>query len=124
MMIIHGLRQTEDRLARLDIASAITDALAEAAQDLQHKIVEVLSQPPGQDHSVPWLRTGELRGSIGHDVDGAVAVVGSSSDVAVDQELGTSTVPPRSFLAATAAGGADETVTLIAAALARHLTGR
>jgi hypothetical protein len=124
MTLIRGLRNADNRLARLDINSGITEALGVAAQELQDRIVDVLSESPGQDHSVPWLRTGGLRDSIDHDVDGAVAVVGSSSDVAVDQELGTPRVPPRSFLAATAAGGADGTVTLIAAALARHLTGR
>lgn len=50
----------------------------------------------------PLLRTGALRDSIGHSVEafpgGAVAVVGSTSDVAVDQELGTSRIPERSFL--------------------------
>jgi HK97 gp10 family phage protein len=47
----------------------------------------------------PLLRTGDLRESIGHEVDGNVAIVGSTSDVAVYQELGTSKIPPRSFLA-------------------------
>jgi hypothetical protein len=124
MMLVRGLRQADERLARLDIASGITDALSLAAQDLDTKVVDVLSQPPGEEHSVPWLRTGELRGSIGHSVVGAIAIVGSSSDVAIDQELGTRTVPPRSFLAATAAATADEIVALIAVALARHLASR
>jgi hypothetical protein len=124
MTLIRGLRRAEDRLAHLDIAAGIAGALAVATQELHDKIVDVLSEPPGQDHSVPWLRTGELRESIGSDVDGSTAVIGSSSSVAVDQELGTSTIPPRSFLAATAGGAADETVASIAASLARHLTGR
>ncbi len=124
MTLIRGLRQADDYLAHLDLASGITDALGEAAQELETKVVDVLSQPPGQNHSAPWLRTGGLRESITHDVDGAVAIVGSSSDVAVDQELGTHTIPPRSFLAATAADCADETITRIAAVLARHLASR
>lgn len=46
----------------------------------------------------PLLRTGEMRASIGHAVKGNVAVIGSNSDKAVWQELGTKTIPPRSFL--------------------------
>jgi len=124
MTLVTGLRQAEARLARLDIGQAIADALGLAAQELEAKVVEVLSQRPGQDHSVPWLRTGALRASIGHEVDGTVAVVGSSNDVAVDQELGTRTVPPRPFLSSTAAGTAGDIASSIAAALARHLADR
>lgn len=47
----------------------------------------------------PLLRTGEVRDSIGHAVGNGVAVVGSNSDKAVWQEMGTKTIPPRSFLA-------------------------
>jgi phage gpG-like protein len=46
----------------------------------------------------PLLRTGELRDSIGHAVRGFEAVIGSTSDVAVYQELGTDRIPPRPFL--------------------------
>jgi hypothetical protein len=124
MTIVLGLRQGKERLANLGLDLAIGEALEMAAQELEANIIDVLSQPPGQDHSVPWLRTGALRDSIGHEVDGAVAVVGSSSDVAVDQELGTRAIPPRPFLASTAAGAADHLTALIAATLSRHLAGR
>ena len=50
----------------------------------------------------PLLRTGELLHSISFHVEGNVAVVGSTSDVAVWQELGTRNIPPRSFLATAA----------------------
>lgn len=46
----------------------------------------------------PLLRTGELRDSIGHAVGDKEAVVGSDSQIAEWQELGTKTIPPRSFL--------------------------
>jgi hypothetical protein len=52
----------------------------------------------------PLLETGEMRDSIEHtvveaDADHAVGYVGSNSDIAVYQELGTSRgIPPRSFL--------------------------
>lgn len=56
----------------------------------------------------PELRDGELRDSIGHKVEGHTAVVGSTSRIAVYQELGTSRMPPRSFLEAAAHRKADE----------------
>lgn len=121
MMLVRGLRDAGARLDHLDVGQAIVDALEIATQDLEARVVDVLSELPGQVHSAPWLQSGALRASIGHDIDGAVAVVGSSSDVAVDQELGTRTDPPRPFLASTAADAADDLVASIAAALGRHL---
>lgn len=48
----------------------------------------------------PLLRTGEMRDSISHQIiePGKLAEVGSTSDVALYQEMGTSTIPPRPFL--------------------------
>ena len=48
----------------------------------------------------PLLRTGALRDSISHEitVPGTEAIVGSTSDIAVYQELGTEHIPPRPFL--------------------------
>jgi HK97 gp10 family phage protein len=46
----------------------------------------------------PLLRNGKLRDSIHHDVDGLEATIGSDSDIAVYQELGTDKIPPRPFL--------------------------
>lgn len=50
----------------------------------------------------PLLETGEMRDSISHEVyregQEVIGIVGSDSDKAVWQELGTSKIPPRSFL--------------------------
>lgn len=46
----------------------------------------------------PLYRTGELRASITHKVEGHTAVVGSDDPVAEYQEFGTARIPPRSFL--------------------------
>jgi hypothetical protein len=48
----------------------------------------------------PLLRTGELRDSIEHNVaeHEHACYVGSNSPIAVYQELGTSRIPPRSFI--------------------------
>jgi len=52
----------------------------------------------------PLLRTGELKSSIGYTIlSETEAEVGSNSDIAVFQELGTIRIPSRSFLAAAAA---------------------
>lgn len=51
----------------------------------------------------PLLRTGELRDSIEIECHGDEAVVGSASDIAMYQELGTDRgIPPRPFLGAAA----------------------
>lgn len=57
-----------------------------------------------QKHAnTPLLETGEMRASIQHNSDGREAHIGSNSDKAVWQELGTARgIPPRSFLAETA----------------------
>lgn len=46
----------------------------------------------------PLLETGAMRDSIHHVADHKEARIGSDSDVAVWQELGTHKIPPRSFL--------------------------
>lgn len=60
----------------------------------------------GYTEDEPLLRSGEMRDSIEHTVQGNVAQIGSNSDIAVYQELGTEHIPPRSFLG----GAAAETV--------------
>jgi HK97 gp10 family phage protein len=52
----------------------------------------------GYSPDEPLLRSGEMRDSIGKDVSGMEATIGSTSDKAVYQELGTDKIPPRPFL--------------------------
>ena len=47
----------------------------------------------------PLFATGELRGSIKHEVEGHTVIVGTPDQVGVYMEAGTSRVPPRPFLA-------------------------
>jgi hypothetical protein len=57
----------------------------------------------------PLLRTGGLRESIGHHVNGLESVdIGSNDPKARWQELGTDRIPPRPFLAGAAAQKAPE----------------
>jgi HK97 gp10 family phage protein len=53
----------------------------------------------GYSANEPLLRTGELRDSIGHVVEGDVGYVGTNDPVAKYHEYGTSKMPPRPFLA-------------------------
>jgi phage gpG-like protein len=48
--------------------------------------------------NTPLLETGELRASIEWNASGLEGAVGSNNDKAVWHELGTSHIPPRSFL--------------------------
>jgi hypothetical protein len=67
----------------------------------------------------PLLETGEMRDSIGIEIeeDGKKAHVGSNDDKAVWQELGTSRIPPRSFLA----GAAMRVSAEVPAIVMRHM---
>lgn len=47
----------------------------------------------------PLLETGEMRDSIEHRVGEGEAFVGTNNKKAIYHELGTKTIPPRSFLA-------------------------
>jgi len=123
-MQIDGSRQAAQRLAELELPRAATDALERAAAIVETRVVQALSHPPGGQHDMPWLRTGALRDSIGCTAEGTTATIGSTSEVAVDQELGTRSVPPRPFLAPTAAGAAEEAAMLIAQAVSDRITGR
>lgn len=52
----------------------------------------------GYPEDEPLLRSGDMRESVGHKVQGNEVTIGSDSDIAVYQELGTEHIPPRSFL--------------------------
>jgi len=56
----------------------------------------------------PLLRTGELRDSIEYTVAGNEGAVGSNLDRAVWLEMGTSRMPPRSFLRSSAISSEDK----------------
>lgn len=62
-------------------------------------------QKKGYPANEPLLRDGTLRDSIHYTIidPGKLAEIGSNDDVAVYQELGTATIPPRPFLSTSAA---------------------
>lgn len=71
----------------------------------------------------PLLREGDLRESIGHVVHSHEAAIGSSSDVAVYQELGTSRMSARSFLGGAAVRKEGEVVELLGEGVLAGLVG-
>lgn len=71
----------------------------------------------------PLLETGEMRDSIEHTVHGNEAHIGSNDDKAVWHELGTATIPPRSFLMGAAVAKEKEVVDKIGRAVVAHLSG-
>jgi hypothetical protein len=71
----------------------------------------------------PLLRTGEMRDSIQYTVEGNQGCVGSNDPKAVWQELGTSRIPPRSFLRSSAISSEDRIHRMAAAATVGALLG-
>lgn len=114
-------RQLARQIARLDLDATRHTALTRGAAELAAAVRRELSHPPGGPHDVPWLRGGTLRDSIAVAVQDDIAVIGSSDPVAVDQECGTRTDPPRPFLAPAAAAASRTIADSVAAALAQRI---
>ena len=114
-------RQLARRLARLDLGATTQAALAQAAGKLRAVVRQELSQPPGAPHDVPWLRDGTLRDSIGISVNAEGATIGSTDPVALDQECGTRTDPPRPFLAPAAAAEGAVIAASVGAAVVQRM---
>lgn len=120
------LAEISARLGRIELEPVHRRALEEAARRIEAAVRSMLSHPPGGEHDMPWLRSGELRSSIAHEVDANCAEIGSTSMVALYQEVGTRSAPPRPFLAPVAAALgepiAEAVVETIRAALADKAT--
>lgn len=72
----------------------------------------------------PLLRTGELRDSVGHKVGSHEAAIGSNSDIAVWQELGTARIPPRSFFGSAAVENSDKIKKIVGEMVVVALVGK
>ncbi len=109
MIRVNGLQHLIDSLARFDISETQRSVLSEEASRLAAAVKATLHHKGGDDHATPWLRTGKLHDSIEVAVGDDCAVVGSSDEVAVYQELGTRSIPPRPFLGTVGAMQAEHT---------------
>ncbi|CAJ0809270.1 MULTISPECIES: hypothetical protein [Ralstonia] len=69
-------------------------------------------------------RVAALRDSIGHEVKALEASIGSNSDQAIVQELGSAQVPPHPFLGAVALEHADDVQKSVGDAVTAALMGR
>ena len=79
----------------------------------------------GYSDDEPLLRSGEMRDSIGiaTSLDGLEVQIGSNSDIAVYQELGTQHMPPRSFLGGATADKLAEIKEIMGRAVVAALIG-
>ncbi|AVA33367.1 phage virion morphogenesis protein [Cupriavidus metallidurans] len=75
----------------------------------------------GYTEDDPLLRSGDLRDSIGHEVGVTDAVIGSTSDIGVYQEMGTDKIPPRPFLGPAALRNEEEIQRILGRAAVRGL---
>jgi phage gpG-like protein len=100
----------ELRRGLAEVASAVETTARESIGTYQQAIGPFAAWSPLAESTVadrtakgytpdePLFRDGTMRNSIGKDVSGLEAVIGSTSDIAVYQELGTDKIPPRPFL--------------------------
>lgn len=78
----------------------------------------------GYDPDEPLLRTGALRDSISHEVDGLEAEIGSDSDIMVYHEFGTEKIPPRPVLGPAAYRSKKQIEALVGAAVVSGMVGQ
>lgn len=118
---ISGLAEVIARLRDADPPGTMALVLEGQAALMARAVQDGLGDPPGGGHDRPWLETGALRASVGHQADGLQAVVGSSDPAAAPQEMGTVHLPPRPFLAPAAAAMGEDVAKAAAAAVAGRL---
>jgi hypothetical protein len=99
----------------IERACQIVQKKAKAAIGKEHELWAPLAESTIADKAKhgyptpkPLLRSGEMRDSIEYTVHGLEGAVGSNLDRAVFQELGTSRIPPRSFLVSSAIASEDK----------------
>ena len=114
----------------IERACQIVQKKAKAAIGKEHEMWAPLAESTIADKAAhgfptpkPLLRTGALRDSIGYTVHGNVGYVGSDLQIAVFQELGTSRIPPRSFLVSSAISSEGKIHRMAAAATVAALSG-
>jgi hypothetical protein len=127
----HNVHEIGPRIIRK--ACEMVAAQARSAIGKQHEMWPALAPATIADRvdkgfaaNEPLLRTGQLRDSIQWttSASGMEGAVGSNSPNAVWQELGTSRIPPRSFLVSSAISMESKIHTMAARAVVAVLEGR
>ena len=118
---VSGLAEAIARLRDADPPGAMAAALEGQAALMAQAVQDGLGDAPGGGHDRPWLETGALRASVGHQADGLQAAVGSSDPAAAPQEMGTVHLPPRPFLAPVGAAMGEGVAEAVGAAVAGRL---
>ena len=119
---IKGLTGLRERLTHLRIEEVMARALAEQAERVAAAVREGLSGPAGVGgHDRPWLQSGALRNSVGAQSAGLQAVVGSNDPAAAPQEMGTSRIQARPFLAPIASSMGEDVAGAVGAKVAAAL---
>lgn len=77
----------------------------------------------GYTENDPLLRSGELRDSISHEAKGLEVAIGSTSDVMVYHEFGTSKMPPRPVLGTAAFSSKEKVIAILTRAAAIGIAG-
>ena len=122
---VKGLADVRARLQAIRPAELMATTLAAEAERLAQSVRDGLATPPGAgDHERPWARTGALHDSIAATSEGLEANVGSNDPAAAPQEMGTSKLPPRPFLAPVAAQLSAEVADAIGARVSAALRGQ
>jgi hypothetical protein len=111
-------------------ACKIIQRKAKAAIGKEHEMWAPLApstiadkQHYGYSTPKPLLRSGELRDSIEYTVHGLEGAVGSNLDRALWLEMGTSRIPPRSFLVSSAISSEDRIHRMAAAVTIAAFSG-
>ena len=121
-LTIQSLTVLRTRLQRLRPDEIIATALAEQAKLLAQSVRDGLAEPEGAgNHDKPWRRTGALHNSIQASASGLEAAIGSNDPAATPQEMGTTRIPPRPFLAPVAATSGEGIAKAIGSSLASAL---
>ena len=94
----------------------LQNLLRSQAEALADVVRATLETAPVGNHRIPWRQSGELAGSIAVTTTPEGFTIGSSSPVALAQELGTQHIPPRPFLAPAASSRADAIAQAVGAA--------
>jgi phage gpG-like protein len=110
--IEHDMKEAEAAIVRQACIMVATEAKRVLGTDGYNW--PALSEHTKKTQPGMLLETGEMRDSISWTAHGNEGHVGSNNDKAVWQELGTSRIPPRSFLAGALHHEAPEIVKMAA----------